>query len=278
MDGEDDYWLDHATRSSRVPAAALPCRSLATGVRRLLGVPGLALRRRLGPNKGWCTLRAANPDCVGRLPAVPAFVQPTPDRLRPDGTHLTRIQQAEPDGEAACPFDARDKCAQLRLCVRGRAPAGGRNRRFSFAPQARLEPEGMLELRPQRLGCLPGRNGGAFVNATERPEPASLLCHHSPLLRLDHDETDQLVGQQVGVVSGSWLPAVILHRQPAAARLQPNLTSRAMAGQWRIDLLHDRPDRRVLTAGSRISVFSRFSAGDEPTSEGSPPVVSHKGG
>jgi hypothetical protein len=46
---------------------------------------------------------------------------------------------------------------------------------LQLRPQARLEPEGTFELRPQRLGCLPWRNGGALVNATERPEQASLV-------------------------------------------------------------------------------------------------------
>src|SRR5215211_3634079 len=135
--------------------AELSCRSLATLARRLLGVSGLPLSRGLGPGKARRTLRTAKPDGVGRLPAVPAVVQPTPDRLRPDGTDLPRIKQAEPDGEAAGAFDARDQGAQLRLGVRGRAPAGRRNGRFRFILQARLEREDPLELFVMKRGVVP---------------------------------------------------------------------------------------------------------------------------
>src|SRR5215218_5790548 len=122
-----------SARPTQVSAAALPCPP-ATHGRRLLGVLGLPLRRGLGPGKARRPLRTAKPDGVGRLSAVPAVVQPTPDRLRPDGSYLPRIQQAEPDGEAAGPFHARDQGAQLRLGVRGGAPAGGRDGRLRFIP------------------------------------------------------------------------------------------------------------------------------------------------
>src|SRR5215211_3916818 len=158
--------------------------------RRLLGVSGLPLSRGFGPGKARRTLRATKPDGISRLPAVPAVIQPTPDRLRPDGTHLARIKQAEPDREAAGPFDARDQRAQLRLGVRSSAPAGGRNGRFRFIPQARLEREGTLELGPERLGCLPWRNRRAPINPAQRPEHASLPCHSSSS---NPDETGQLV-------------------------------------------------------------------------------------
>src|SRR5215211_3719433 len=160
--------------------AELSCRSLATLARRLLGVSGLPLGRGLGPGKSRRPLCTAKPDRVGRLPAIPTVVQPTPDRLRPDGPHLPWIKQAKPYGKAACPFDARDKGAQLRLRVRGRAPASRRNGRLRFILQARLEREGPLELGPEGLGCLPWRNGGARINPAERPKHPSLPCHHSP--------------------------------------------------------------------------------------------------
>src|SRR5215218_4817607 len=178
-----------SARPTQVSAAALPCPPAPHG-RRLLGVLGLPLRRGLGPGKARRTLRTAKPDRVGRLPAVPTVIQPTPDRLRPDGTNLARIQQAEPDGEAAGPFHAGNQGAQLRLRVRGRAPAGGRNGRLRFIPQARLEREGTLELRPEGLGCLPWRNRRAPINPAERPEHASLPCHSSSS---NPDETGQLV-------------------------------------------------------------------------------------
>ncbi len=211
----------------KVPAAALPGPFSATRGRRLLGVFGLPLGRGLGAGKARCPLRAAKPDGVGRLPAVPAVVQPTPDRLRPDGPHLTRIQQAQPDGEAAGPFDAGDQGAQLRLGVRGGAPAGGRNGRFGFIPQARLEREGALELSRRASAASPG---GTAEPVSTPPSARNMRRSPSviiPSYRLDPDGPGQLVQQWVASYR-SRLPPVILHQSQWA--MNPSGGGQVLAG------------------------------------------------
>jgi hypothetical protein len=119
----------------KVSAAALPCPFSASRGRRLLGVFGLPLCRGLGPGKARCPLRAAKPDRVGRLPAVPPVIQPTPDRLRPKGPHLPRIKQAEPDGEAAGPLHARNQSA-----LSAKARSNSARRASAASPGGTAEP------------------------------------------------------------------------------------------------------------------------------------------